>query len=324
VINDTRSQTQNGLDKTVDREYFRQGRKEVETLVPEEAMRILDVGCGEGILGKRLLEKGAEEVVGIEVDPIASKRANENLSRVIKGDVTCLELQYEDGYFDCIIFADILEHLKEPLSTLRRFKHYLADSGSIVASIPNVRYYGVLNMLVEGHWKYQDSGILDRTHLRFFTMKDMESLFTEAGYEITGITANIDPAYSSLHDPLSGEISFGRVNLKGLSHEELKDLFIIQYLIKAEKSGNKKMCNTLMSAIDSQDFNKAIDILEEYLVHHPADTDFLYRHADVSFKLGQLDKALDSIDKLLLFEPERSDAIGLKGIINRASSKAIV
>lgn len=321
MINYSNSENQKGIDKAVDREYFRQGRKEVEALVPEEAMRILDVGCGEGILGKMLLDKGAAEVVGIEVDPVVSERAKENLSRVLQGDVAFLELPFDDGYFDCIIFADVLEHLKEPLLTLKRFNRYLADSGDIIASIPNVRYYGVINMLVEGQWKYQDYGILDRTHLRFFTKKDIECLFKEAGFEITGITVNIDPVYTSLNDPLSGEISFGRVNLKGLSHEELKDLFVIQYLVKAEKAGNKKLYNALNIAIDSEDFGKAIDILEGYLEQHPADTDFLYRHAEVCYRCGQIDKALDSIDKLLLFEPERSDAIELKGVISMVSSK---
>jgi len=321
VINDSTSHNQKGIDKAIDRDYFRQVRKEVEALVPGEAMRILDVGCGEGILGKRLLDKGAVEVVGIEVDPMVSERAKENLSRVLHGDVSSLELPFDDGYFDCIIFADVLEHLKEPLVTLRRFNRYLADSGTIIASIPNVRYYGVINMLVEGQWKYQDYGILDRTHLRFFAKKDIDSLFEEAGFEITGITANIDPLYTSLNDPLSGEISFGRMNLKGLSHEELKDLFVIQYLVKAEKSGNKKVYNALNIATDSEDLGKAIDILEGYLEEHPADTDFLYRHADICYRLGQLDKSLDSIDKLLLFEPERSDAIEFKSIISMVSSK---
>ena len=321
MINDSNKQNQKGTGNAVDSDYYRQGRKEVEALVPGEAMRILDVGCGEGILGKRLLDRGAAEVVGIEANPMAGERAKENLPRVLDGDVEVMELPFEDGYFDCIICADVLEHLKEPLITLRRFNRYLADSGTIIASIPNVRYYGVINMLVEGEWKYQDYGILDKTHLRFFTKTDIDVLFTEAGFEITGIAANIDPVYTSLNDPLSGEISFGRVSLKGLSHEELKDLFVIQYLVKAEKAGKKKVHNAMNRAMDSEDLGKAIDILEEYLEQHPADTDFLYRHAEVCYRFGRNDKALDSIDKLLLFEPERTDAIELKGKISMVSSR---
>lgn len=314
-------QNQKGTDEAIGRDYFRQGRREVEALVPVEAMRILDVGCGEGILGKRLLDRGAAEVVGIEVDPAAGERAKENLSLVLQGDAEFLELPFEEGYFDCIICADVLEHLKEPLITLRRFNRYLADSGTIIASIPNVRYYGVINMLVEGEWKYQDYGILDKTHLRFFTRKDIDALFKEAGFEITGIAVNMDPGYTSLNAPFSGEISFGRVKLRGVSHEELKDLFVIQYLVKAEKTGNKKMSDAMNTAIDSEDFGKAIDILEEYLEQHPADADSLYRHAEVCHRMGQPDKALDSIDKLLLFEPERSDAIELKCKISMVSSR---
>lgn len=316
MINDSNSQNQKGTEKTVDRDYYRQGRQEVEALVPNDAMRILDIGCGEGILGKRLLDRGAVEVVGIESDPVVSERAKENLSHVLQGDVEVIEIPFEEGYFDCIICADVLEHLKEPLTALKRFKRYLADSGVIIASIPNVRYYGVINMLVEGEWKYQDSGILDKTHLRFFARKDIDALFKEAGFEITGIAVNMDPAYTSLNDPLSGEVSFGRVNLRRLSHEELKDLFVIQYLLTAEKTGNKNLHAAINIAIDSGDLNRAVDITERHLEQHPADTDILYRHAELRYKLGQNDMALDSIDRLLLFEPERSDAIELKGIIS--------
>lgn len=312
MTNDSYNQDQKETDKAVDRDYYRQGRREVEALVPAEARRILDVGCGEGMLGKRLLDRGAAEVAGIEVDPVVGERARGNLSRVFQVDVEFMEPPFEDGYFDCIIFADVLEHLKEPLTVLRRFSRYLSDSGTIIASIPNVRYYGVINMLVEGHWKYGDYGILDKTHLRFFARKDIDTLFNDAGLDITGITENIDPVYSSLHNRSSGEVSFGRVNLRGLSHGEIKDLFVIQYLVKGEKAGNRKMSDAMNTAMDSEDFGKAIHIIEEYLEKHPADADFLYRHAEVSCMMGQMDKALDSIDKLLFIEPERSDAIGLK------------
>lgn len=271
MINDSNSLNQKGTDETPDRDYFRQERREVEALIPGNARRILDVGCGEGILGKRLLGKEANEVVGIEVDPLACDRASENLSKVIQGDAELLELPFEDGYFDCIVFADVLEHMREPQTTLKRFYRYLADSGAIIASIPNVRYYGVINMLVEGHWKYRDYGILDKTHLRFFTRKEMDSLFNEAGFEVTGMTANIDPGYATLSDPLSGEISFGRVYLKGLSPEDLEDLFVMQYLVRGEKkkTGYKKVHDALNAAVGSGDLSRAVNLLEEHLELHP-------------------------------------------------------
>jgi 2-polyprenyl-3-methyl-5-hydroxy-6-metoxy-1,4-benzoquinol methylase len=295
-------------------DYFRQERRDIEAIIPEDAMRILDVGCGEGMLGKRLLQKGAREVVGIELDGAASKRAQENISRVICGNIEDLNISFNERYFDCMVFADILEHLIDPLSVLKKFKGCLADSGVIVASIPNVRYYGVLSMLVEGHWRYENSGILDKTHLRFFTLKEIGSLFKEAGFEITGITANIDPRYQSLKDIFSEKISFGRLSLEGLSPEEIKDLFVFQYLIRAKKTGYElQMMNTTVnSAFESNNLEEAKKAAEDFLDLHPANTDALYRYAEICFKLGEIDKAIDSLERLLIFEPDRDDALDLR------------
>ncbi|RJQ13373.1 MAG: glycosyltransferase [Nitrospiraceae bacterium] len=214
-------------------EYYRQERREVEALIPEDAVKILDVGCGEGILGRILLEKGVREVTGIEVNPAACAVARKNLTGVICGDIEEMELDFDEGYFDCIILADILEHLKDPLSGLKKLRRHLSASGTVVASIPNVRYWGIINMLTEGHWKYQDHGILDKTHLRFFTRKEIQTLFEGAGFKIKDTGANIDPRYYKLEDISSGELSFGRVSLKGLTTEEVQDLFVVQYLIRA-------------------------------------------------------------------------------------------
>jgi len=219
----------------LDIDYYRQERKDVEALIPKEARKILDVGCGEGILGKRLLEKGVKEVVGVEIEQAVCEKTRENLSMVICGDIEEIDLPFEERYFDCIVFADILEHLKDPLSVIKKLKKHLKDSGVVVASIPNVRYYQVINMLVDGHWTYGDYGILDRTHLRFFTKKEILALFKNAGFEITTITGNVDPKYYTVCNSTPAEISFGRISLKDLSSEEIKDLFVFQYLIKAKK-----------------------------------------------------------------------------------------
>ncbi|MBI5098519.1 MAG: glycosyltransferase [Nitrospirae bacterium] len=214
-------------------DYYRQERREVEALIPKNTIKVLDVGCGEGIFGKRLLERGVKEVIGVEVNPDACLQARKNLSSLVNGNIEEVELDFDEGHFDCIVLADILEHLKNPLLTLKKLKKYVSDSGTIVASIPNIRYWGIINMLIEGHWKYGDYGILDKTHLRFFTKKEIEKLFADAGFEITDINANIDPMYYKLNDASSGEIAFGRVLLKGLAIDEIKDLFVVQYLIRA-------------------------------------------------------------------------------------------
>jgi tetratricopeptide (TPR) repeat protein len=187
---------------------------------------------------------------------------------------------------------------------IKKLKRYLKDSGTIVASIPNVRYHGVINMLAEGHWRYEDYGILDRTHLRFFTKKEIEKLFYDAGLEITGITENIDHQYNNIN-PLSQGISFGRVTLSRLNPDELKDLFVIQYLIRSQKA--RYALNAESGSLEAQKTE-----LEEYLYAHPADLNMLYKYAEICHKLGFKEKALESLERILIFEPEREDAIELR------------
>ncbi len=306
-------------------EYFRQERKDVEAVVPKDAMRILDVGCGEGILGRRLLDNGASEVVGIEFTPDACEKAKENLTSVICGDIEEIDLSFDEQYFDCMIFADILEHLKDPLLTLKKLTKNLSDSGVVVASIPNVRYYGIINMLAQGRWKYADFGILDRTHLRFFTRKEIETLFTDAGFEITGMTDNIDPAYNRLSDPFSGEITFGRVTLRGLTPDEIRDLFVVQYIIRAQKTGYElhKINMAVNTAIKCEKLEEAKQTIENYLELHPVDMDMLYKHAGICFKLGFNDEALESLQKILIFYPAKEKAINLRDTINRIETKNV-
>jgi len=294
-------------------DYFRQERRDVEALIPKDALKILDVGCGEGILGRRLLANGAHEVIGIELTPDVCERAKKNLTGVICGDIEKIDLSFDDGHFDCMIFADILEHLIDPLALLKKLTKKLSDSGTIIASIPNVRYYGIISMLVQGRWKYEDFGILDKTHLRFFTKIEMDTLFKEAGFEITGMTANIDPVYNRLSDPYSGEINFGKVTLSGLSPEEIRDLFVVQYIIRAQKSGYEldKVDKKINMEIMSGNLEEARGTIESYLELHPVDMNMLYKHAEICCNLGLRDEAAESLQKILLFHPEREDAINL-------------
>ena len=303
-----------------DRGYFQQERREIEALVPTGASRILDIGCGEGMLGRILLQKGAAEVVGIEADTAVARRAQENLSRVLQGDVESLVLPFEDGYFDCIVLADVLEHLRDPLSALVKLKRHLSDSGAIVASIPNVRFYEVIRRLAEGRWEYEEFGILDKTHLRFFTKKEIEVLFLQAGLELTGITENLSPLYYTLPSAHSGDVSFGRVTLHGMTREETKDLFVFQYLIVARKADSEARgrYRRVSAALESGDLESARTMLEEFLEEHPLDADALLRHSEICSRLGRRDEAIADLDKILLFEPHRKEALELRTGLHQA------
>jgi len=202
--------------------------------VPYDAERILDVGCKDGFLGRKLMDAGAKEVFGIESETALCAKARANLTHVIRGDIEHLKMPFEKRYFDCIVFSDTLEHLKDPLSVVKRLKTYLSEQGVIVACIPNVRYWGVISMILDGHWRYHDYGILDRNHLRFSTKKEIALLFKRAGLRITAMEENLDERYQGVHDLDSGEISFGRVTLKGLTADDIRELFVTRYLVAAK------------------------------------------------------------------------------------------
>ena len=168
--------------------YYDFARPEVVARVRPAGRRVLDVGCAAGAMGAAMLASGASEVVGIERHAPAAARARTRLTAVYRYDLEALpELPYPDGYFDVLTFADVLEHLRDPAAVLRHLRRWLSDDGRIVCSIPNVRHESVLlPLLVEGRWDYAEAGILDRTHVRFFTVDSMVRLLAEAGFEPDG------------------------------------------------------------------------------------------------------------------------------------------
>ena len=201
----------------------RDARSEFLSLVPPNVKKVLDVGCGRGELCAGL-KKNNIEVIGIENDKELGDEGRERLTKVFIADAEKFQLPYPEGYFDCILCADVLEHFVDPLNFLKNYKKYLADTGLIIASIPNVRYYKIIiRLLLGGTWDYMETGILDRSHLRFFTLLNMQELFSGAGYRIVKTERNIVAA--------SGFklLNFFCFNL-------LKEFLCYQYYIVAEKA----------------------------------------------------------------------------------------
>jgi O-antigen biosynthesis protein len=150
--------------------------------------RVLDVGCATGNLAEVLAGRGCR-VTGIEIDPEAARQAEKHCERVIVGDVESLDLgaELDEADFDVIVFGDVLEHLKDPLQTLRRFKPFLQTEGYVIASIPNIAHGSVRLALMQGRFRYRSLGLLDDTHLRFFTRETVEQLFKDAGFLIADL-----------------------------------------------------------------------------------------------------------------------------------------
>lgn len=157
--------------------------------------KVLDVGCAEGNLAE-VMSINKCEVVGIEIDQKSARNAQKFCKEVIVGDVESIELstEYHD-YFDYILFADILEHLKDPLIVLKRFKKYLKDEGYILVSLPNITNWRMRIKILFGNFEYKDIGVLDKGHIRFFNEKSAKNLLKDAGFEIIkfGITGLDSP-----------------------------------------------------------------------------------------------------------------------------------
>ena len=153
-------------------------------LAPESYRKVLDVGCGEGNSVFYLKEKGAGFVAGIEINPGAAAAAREKMDYVWEGSVE-EELPFTKGQFDLIICGDVLEHTVDPWKVLEKLRILLAADGYLLASVPNLRYGKVLyELIVKGLFQYTTSGVLDYTHLRFFTRSTMKSLIEESGFKI--------------------------------------------------------------------------------------------------------------------------------------------
>ena len=217
-------------NKSID-QYFKNVRDDIVSLVPDNALDILEIGCAAGMTGNELKKKGAY-VAGVELDSKAVVEAKKVLDEVVEGNIEILDLSFEGRKFDCILFADVLEHLIDPLAVLKKTRQHLRSNGTVIASIPNVQYIGLVSQLVEGNWTYQDEGILDRTHLRFFTYPEILKLFDDAGYKISCVNETLDPQYKNMTNNKT-TLNIGRLSIRDLSQDELKKFFVYQYKITA-------------------------------------------------------------------------------------------
>jgi 2-polyprenyl-3-methyl-5-hydroxy-6-metoxy-1,4-benzoquinol methylase len=166
-------------------DYYVQEKKFLLNFVPNGPNVVMDLGCGAGRFGRGLLESNkAAEVVGVEVFEPAAMEARKYYRTVHVGDIELLELPYRKE-FDVVICGDVLEHLKEPSKVIEQARHWLKDGGRIVCCVPNVRYWRIWRDLVlRGEWKYVSEGIMDQTHLRFFTRRSFRRLLAEASFVV--------------------------------------------------------------------------------------------------------------------------------------------
>lgn len=200
--------------------YSESSRPDVRRHVQGTGLRVLDVGCNDGALLDALRNDGQTVMTaGLEIDPVAARHAAQNGHEVHILDVERAALPFEAGSFDYVICADVLEHLVDPWATLPRLVSLLGSDGRLIVSTPNVRHWTVvLPLLLRGRWRYTETGLLDRTHLRFFTRETTLELIRGAGVRILRVVAMV-------HGPRGRQ----------LWRLGLRDLAAFQYVVVAER-----------------------------------------------------------------------------------------
>jgi 2-polyprenyl-3-methyl-5-hydroxy-6-metoxy-1,4-benzoquinol methylase len=204
--------------------YFEHERPEVLALIVRPIAMALDIGCGAAYFSAAVKRRTGAVVWGVEPTPAAAREARARIDEVLEGTYEQVETRLPAQAFDAIFFNDVLEHMADPWTVLRKALGPLKDDGRVYASIPNVLFADtLLQILRTRDWRYTDAGTLDATHLRFFTRKSILRLFTDTGYHVERVV------------PLNSLSSWKWRMLDRLSGGYVADFLPMQYGIVARK-----------------------------------------------------------------------------------------
>ncbi len=193
-------------------------------LVPCES-KVLEIGIGSGKLANLLTMRKKCRVYCVEKDPIMAGIAKNKCVEILNIDIENAELPCEHGFFDCIVLGNVLEHMKEPAKVLTELRKYLSDSGFLIYSVPNIVNWHSRLTIFSGKFEYAESGVFDRTHLRFYNLNSAKKLAEDAGYRI--ISLDVTPS-----------IYFHKEKLNFLWYGLAKlwmNLFADEFIIQARK-----------------------------------------------------------------------------------------
>lgn len=218
------------MAKDIPTRYYDNIRKDISHILPGPLDRVLEVGCGDGSTLAHFKAEGLFSwTAGVEKVVEVATKARKRVDVLVEGDIESMTLPFPKRSFDAILCLDVLEHLLDPWAVVKSLHSYLKPSGMLLASIPNVRFYRVVrDLLFKGQWRYTDIGILDRTHLRFFTLESAIELVECSGLKV-----------SKLHR-LGLEPNKGRARMNRLTFGIFKDLMTCQYLLQATALADHK------------------------------------------------------------------------------------
>lgn len=189
-------------------------------LIPS-GVKVLEIGCATGFVGEYLIREKKCNVVGVELGKDEAVAARKKINMVIEGDIEDEKtLGKISGTFDIIYASALIEHLKNPWEALQKWKKYLKKNGSLIITTSNIAHWSIRLQLLKGKFEYQQYGILDNTHLRFFTTETFQKLVVDCGYTIENFST----------DPVGG----GYPKVSKILSNFFPNLFAYQMLIKAK------------------------------------------------------------------------------------------
>ena len=203
---------------------------------------LLDIGCASGLLGHAVKARNPTcRTVGIEPNEATAKLAEKNLDQVLCGKFEDFDLQAEGialGSVDTVVAADVLEHMYDPWHVMTGLKPYLSRDAQIILSIPNTRNLGLMKGLMDdGIWQYAERGLLDITHIRFFTLKEIGNFLAQTGYRLEHVNYFLEPRFEQLYAENQNKpeinIRVGRIALEGLTPQELAEMCTWQFFVRA-------------------------------------------------------------------------------------------
>ena len=224
-----------------DPSYHTNPRVEIMSFLDEPPGTLLDIGCGGGATGVLVKQKfPGTRVVGIEINPSAAEHARRHLDHVICAGIDDVDLARElpGETISTVLLLDVLEHLYDPWRALQRIHGWLTPGTRVIASVPNIRNLATLSDLAGGRFEYEPNGVLDITHVRFFTRSSLRDLFEQTGFDVRRLEPLTQP---SVVDPVIVNRRPGRVETRTLSiayqsFEDLEDLYALQYVIDARSA----------------------------------------------------------------------------------------
>lgn len=209
--------------------YFTNPRLDLISLIPKNSQnKILEVGAGGGDTLIKIKEMNlASEVVGLEYFNMPdTQQDHPSIDKMIIGNIETINLDFPANYFDVIICGDVLEHLFDPWTAVSKLALYLKEGGLLIVSIPNIREYKTLyQIVVKGDFRYADSGILDKTHIKFFCRKNVLQLVQPAGLKVIKVLSNLSFA------PTKGKMYY----FNKLTFNLFYDFFVIQFITVSQK-----------------------------------------------------------------------------------------